>query len=505
MANILAIDQGTTSSRALVVDERGVVRGTGQLPFQQHFPRPGWVEHDSEEIWQSTLTAISRALKEAGVAPAGLAAIGITNQRETLVVWERSTGRAVAPAIVWQDRRTAAICQELTDAGHEAQVRSLTGLTIDPYFTGTKLTWLLRSSPGLRHRAAAGELAAGTVDSWLLWKLTGGRAHLTDHTNASRTLLFDIARHTWDHGLCDLFEVPRALLPEAQPSGSDFGLTDAELFGAAVPIRAIAGDQQAALFGQACFRPGQAKNTFGTGCFLLAHAGNGVRLSQRRLLTTAAAAFANDAPEYAIEGSVFVGGSLVQWLRDGLGIIQRSSDIEFLASSVEDTAGVTVIPAFTGLGAPYWDPEARGAILGLTRGASAAHIARAALEAIALSSAELISAMEADLGSPLAELRVDGGAARNDLLMQMQADFSGLPVIRPVNTETTAMGAAYLAGVGARIWASREEVRALAATDRRFEPTTTRAERSERLAHWRTAVGRVLTRDVSGVDARDLP
>ncbi|MFN0147603.1 MAG: glycerol kinase GlpK [Dehalococcoidia bacterium] len=492
MPRILSIDQGTTSSRAIVVDERGAILGMGQQPFRQQFPQPGWVEHDPEEIWSSTETAIAGALGQAGVAPRELAAVGITNQRETVVVWERSSGKAVHNAIVWQDRRTADHCEALRGAGHEEMVRGLTGLTLDPYFSGTKLSWLLRQDSELRRRARAGELAAGTVDSWLLWKLTGGRAHLTDFTNASRTLLFDIRQRRWDEGLCDLFEVPRGMLAEAQPSGTPFGRTATEVIGAELPIHAIAGDQAAALFGQACFSPGDAKNTYGTGCFLLANAGTDMKLSQHRLLTSCAATVADEPVEYALEGSVFVAGSLVQWLRDELGIIQRSDEIEGLAASVPDSGGVTIVPAFTGLGAPYWDPHARGAILGLTRGTSRAHIARAALEAIALSSAELIEAMAGDLGAPLTELRADGGASANDLLMQMQADFSGIPVSRPANTETTAMGAAYLAGLGAGVWDSREEVAALVAPDRRFLPATAGEERARRLASWRTEVGRVL-------------
>ena len=464
----------------------------GQQSFRQQFPRPGWVEHDPEEIWSSTQTAIAEALKQAGTAPRELAAVGIANQRETVIAWERASGIAVHNAIVWQDRRTTEHCEALRDAGQEETVRQLTGLTLDPYFSGTKLTWLLREDAGLRRRATAGELAAGTVDSWLLWKLTGGRAHLTDFTNASRTLLFDIRRTRWDEGLCDLFEVPRGLLAEPQPSGASFGHTAEEVLGAEVPIFAVAGDQAAALFGQACFERGQAKNTYGTGCFLLAHAGAEATLSRNRLLTSCAATTSGGPAAYALEGSVFVAGSLVQWLRDELGIIQRSDEIEALAASVPDNGGVTIVPAFTGLGAPYWDPRARGAILGLTRGTTRAHIARAALEAIALSSAELIEAMAADLGAPLGELRVDGGAAANDLLMQMQADFSGIVVQRPANTETTAMGAAYLAGMGAGVWRSGDEVSALARPERRFVPATNASEREVRMRDWRVQVERVL-------------
>ncbi len=489
---ILAIDQGTTSSRALVVDAAGEITGSGQVAFAQHFPRPGWVEHNPSEIWSSTEQAIQAALKAAAVAPRELSAVAITNQRETLVVWDRTTGEPLGPAIVWQDRRTASDCAALKDAGKEDLFRSRTGLTLDPYFSGTKLAWLLREHPGLRQRARQGEVAAGTVDSWLVWKLTGGRRQVTDFTNASRTLLFDIHRLAWSDELCAELDVERAFLGEALPSRAQFGKTDADVLGAEIPILAIAGDQQAALFGQGCFAPGRAKNTYGTGCFLLAHAGNAPRLSANRLLTTVAAGSAADAPQYALEGSVFVAGSLVQWLRDGLGIIKRSEDVEALAASVPDSGGVTVVPAFTGLGAPYWDPDARGAILGLTRGVTPGHIARAALEAIALSSAELLAAMEADLGAPIAELRVDGGASRDNLLMQMQADLGGVPVVRPKNTETTAMGAAYLAGLEAGIWADEAEVAELQAPDRRFEPALREADRQQRLANWRRQVSRVL-------------
>ncbi len=489
---ILAIDQGTTSSRALVVDAAGSVRGLGQGPFTQHFPQPGWVEHDPEEIWQTTLGAVRDALTGASVRSNDIAAIGITNQRETVVVWDRATGAPLGKAIVWQDRRTADECDHLAAEGKEPLIQQRTGLTLDPYFSGTKLGWIFRERPELRVRAERGEIAAGTIDSWLIWKLTGGARHVTDYTNASRTLLFDIHRQCWDKELCDLLGVPAAVLPEVLPSRAAFGTTGVDILGATIPILAAAGDQQAALFGQACVEPGQAKNTYGTGCFLLANRGTDARPSTNRLLTSLAADAMQGAPRYALEGSVFVAGSLVQWLRDGLGIIDSSGDVDALARSVPDAGGVTVVPAFTGLGAPYWDARARGAILGLTRGTGRGHIARAALEAIALSSAELIAAMEADLGQPLEELRVDGGAAANDLLMQMQADFSGVPVLRPRDTETTALGAAYLAGLEAGIWASAAEVASLWKLDRRFEPRLSMDERTERLAAWRIAVGRVL-------------
>lgn len=485
---ILAIDQGTTSSRALVVGSDGRVLGTGQVAFQQLFPQPGWVEHDPSEIWSSTQSAISAALAAAGRDVRDVATIGIANQRETVVLWDRASGAPIGNAIVWQDRRTAGRCAELQVAGHEAAVRRSTGLTIDPYFSATKLGLLLQDSE-LRRRAEAGELAAGTVDSWLLWNLTGGQRHLTDFTNASRTLLFNIRRGRWDDSLLDLFGVPRAILPSVQPSASLFGTSSAEVVGAEIPICGIAGDQQSALFGQACL-PGMAKNTYGTGCFLLANIGRSAVESQNRLLTTMGAGTSSSGPEYLLEGSVFVAGAAVQWLRDELGIIASSDDIEALAASVPDSGGVMFVPAFTGLGAPDWDPTGRGAILGLTRGTTKAHIARAALEAIALSSAELVSAMNADLATPITELRVDGGAARNNLLMQMQADFAGLPVVRPAETETTAFGAAYLAGIGAGVFASEDEVRSLWKADRTFEPSITDDDRKTRLADWRRAVER---------------
>ncbi|MGD9933158.1 MAG: glycerol kinase GlpK [Dehalococcoidia bacterium] len=495
MTYVLAIDQGTTSSRAIVVDGGGRIVGLGQVPFPQHFPHPGWVEHEPEEIWTSTLEAVRRALTPSGIAPREIAGLGITNQRETVVLWERATGAPLGRAIVWQDRRSAAICDELRERGLEPVIQARTGLTIDPYFSGSKLTWLLRQDPELRRRAERGEIAAGTVDSWLLWKLTGGGRFATDYTNASRTLLLDIHKQRWDGELCDALEVPMGMLPEPVPSTSDFGYTDDGVLGAQIPILAMAGDQQAALYGQACFRAGLAKNTYGTGCFLLVNRGAVASPSGHRLLTSLSAGARKDSPEYALEGSVFVAGALVQWLRDGLGIVERSEDIEELAGEVEDSGGVTIVPAFTGLGAPHWDAQARGAILGLTRGASRGHIARAALEAIAFSSLDLAEAMAEDLGRPLAELRVDGGASANNLLMQLQADLSGIPVVRPTQTETTALGVAYLAGSAAGVWAGEDEIAELWRSDRRFEPGISATERQARLADWRKAVGRVLERD----------
>ena len=489
---VLAIDQGTTSSRALVVSVSGAVVAIGQQPFEQHYPQPGWVEHDPEEIWQSTQDAIGTALAGAGLLPRELACVGVTNQRETVVVWDRVTGEPLAPAIVWQDRRTSGICDELRQAGHEENVQRLTGLKLDPYFSGTKLAWLLRNNVELRRRAIAGEVCAGTVDSWLIWKLSGGERHVTDYTNASRTLLFNIRRGRWDDDLCEMLGVPRAMLATPQPSQSLFATTSIDVLGAALPICGVAGDQQAALFGQGGFAPGAAKNTYGTGCFLLANSGRTAVNSTTGMLTSIGAGAGTSGPEYVLEGSVFVAGALVQWLRDELGLFERSEDIEALAASVPDSAGVTVVPAFTGLGAPDWDPHARGAILGLTRGTTKAHIARAALEAIALSSTELISAMNTDLPAAISELRVDGGAARNNLLLQLQADFSGIPVIRPRNVETTAMGAAYLAGLEAGVWSSRQELAEMADDERKFEPQMSPYDREQRLRGWRQAVERTL-------------
>jgi len=489
---ILAIDQGTTSSRALIVDSQGDIAGVGQQPFAQHFPRPGWVEHDPEEIWSTTLESVGIALAQARLAITEITAVGIANQRETVVVWDRTTGQPLHNAIVWQDRRTATICDRFRADGHEANIAKATGLKLDPYFSGTKLTWLLESEPDLRRRAQAGEIAAGTIDSWLVWKLTGGQRHVTDFTNASRTLLFNINRGRWDDQLCDLFGIPRAMLPQAQPSRSLFGTTSEAVLNVRLPITGIAGDQQSALFAQGGFVQGVAKNTYGTGCFLLANAGRQPVHSQSGLLTSIGAGAGPTGPEYVTEGSVFVGGALVQWLRDELGIIKRSEDIEVLAASVPNSDGVTIVPAFTGLGAPDWDPRARGAILGLTRGTTSAHIARAALEAIALSSAELVDVMNRDLPAPITDLRVDGGAARNDLLMQLQADYSGVVVERPTNTETTALGAAYLAGLEVGTWESNDEIASLWRPDRVFEPSISSAERHAALRQWRRAVERTL-------------
>jgi len=489
MAVILALDQGTTSSRAIVFDESGAVRGLAQAEFRQIFPHPGWVEHDAEEIWRTQLAVAREALANARVAPRDVAAIGITNQRETTVVWDRATGAPIANAIVWQDRRTAEACDRLKRDGAEARVRSKTGLLLDPYFSATKLAWLLDAVPGARRRAEAGELAFGTIDTWLAWKLSGGRLHVTDPSNASRTLLYDIGHGRWDDDLLELFGVPRPLLPEVRPSSGVLGETAPELLGAPIPIAGVAGDQQAALFGQGCHRPGMAKNTYGTGCFMLLHTGAERIASSQGLITTCAAASTGVA-EYALEGSVFIAGAVVQWLRDGLRIIRAANEVEALASTVPDSGGVVLVPAFAGLGAPHWDAYARGAMLGVTRGSTAAHIARAALESIAFQSAEVLLAMQRDAGAALTELRVDGGATANALLMQFQADLLGVPVVRPRVAETTALGAAYLAGLAVGTWRSSADIATRWQASRVFEPRMSRDEAEGRLAGWSRAVER---------------
>ncbi|RDI96052.1 glycerol kinase [Meiothermus sp. QL-1] len=489
MAHILALDQGTTSSRAIVFDLQGHPVAMAQQEFTQHFPQPGWVEHDPLEIWQTQLQVAREAIRRAGVEPRDILAMGITNQRETTVVWERNTGKPVYRAIVWQDRRTAAMCEELRKGGHEKLFRERTGLVLDPYFSGTKLAWLLENVPGLRERALRGELCFGTVDSWLIYNLTGGQTHATDVSNASRTLLFNLHTLSWDEHLLDILGIPKALLPEVRPSAGSLGQSISELLGAAIPITGVAGDQQAALFGQACFTPGMAKNTYGTGCFLLMHTGSKPVVSQNGLLTTVAWQLAGKSAEYALEGSVFIAGAVVQWLRDGLGIIRRSSEVEALARQVESPEGVYLVPAFVGLGAPYWDPYARGTLVGLTRGSTAAHIARAALEAIAYQSRDVLLAMEADAGLGLSELRVDGGASANNLLMQFQADILGTPVVRPRVTETTALGAAYLAAVGAGLL-TQEEIAQRWQVEERFSPRLDEKERERLYQGWRRAVER---------------
>jgi glycerol kinase len=489
MPFLLALDQGTTSSRAIVFTEDGRIVATAQKEFRQLYPQAGWVEHDAREIWATQRGVAAEALELAGIAAHDVAAIGITNQRETTVLWDRRTGEPVAPAIVWQDRRTAAFCDELKASGAEQEIRRRTGLLADPYFSGTKLRWLLDNVSGARERASRGELAFGTIDSWLLWNLTGGRLHATDASNASRTLLYNIHTGQWDEELLRILGVPREVLPEVRPSCGLFGETDAAVLGAPVAVGGIAGDQQAALFGQACFEPGLAKNTYGTGCFLLMQTGAGAVESRHRMLTTVAWQ-ADGRLEYALEGSVFIGGAVVQWLRDGLGIIRSSEDVEPLAASVEDSHGVYFVPAFTGLGAPHWDAYARGAILGLTRGVTAAHLARAALESIAFQVADVVSAMEADSGLRLNELRADGGASRNNLLLQFQADLLGVPVVRAAVTETTALGAAYMAGLAAGVYKGRGELAAQWKAERRFEPSMGRDEAQARRAQWSRAVER---------------
>ncbi len=489
MRYVLALDQGTTSSRSILFDRRGHPVAVAQREFTQRFPQPGWVEHDADEIWATQRATIADVLAQAQAAPADLAAIGITNQRETTVLWDRRSGRPVAPAIVWQDRRTAEHCDRLRADGHEPLVARTTGLTLDPYFSATKLGWLLEHVADGRQRAERGDLAFGTIDSWLIWQLTGGQAHLTDVSNASRTMLLDLASGAWSAPMLELFGIPKACLPQLVPSS--LAVADAPralIDGRAVPITGIAGDQQAALFGQACFTPGMAKNTYGTGCFMLMNTGSAPLASQHRLLSTIA--WDCGGRRYALEGSVFVAGAVVQWLRDGLGLIQRAADVEALAASVADAGGVYFVPAFTGLGSPHWDAYARGTIVGLTRGTTAAHLARAALESIAFQSADVLEAMQADAQRPLVELRVDGGATANELLMQFQADLLGVPVVRPAVTETTALGAAYLAGLGAGYWSSADELAAQWRAARRFEPGPGRAASVERRGEWARAVGR---------------
>jgi glycerol kinase len=486
---VLALDQGTTSSRSLLFDSRGRVVALAQREFTQHFPQPGWVEHDAREIWETQRATMSDVLAKAGASPRDLVAVGITNQRETTVLWDRASGVPLAPAIVWQDRRTAAHCERLRSEGIEPEISARTGLLLDPYFSATKMAWLLDTIPGARQRAEHGELCLGTIDSWLMFNLTGGRRHVTDATNASRTMLFDLGTGDWSERLLGLFHIPRAALPQIVDSclapGAAIGI---ELGGVELPLAGIAGDQQAALIGQACFEPGMAKNTYGTGCFALMNAGTAPRPSQHRLLTTVA--WRRGGCQFALEGGVFMGGATVQWLRDGLGIIQRSDEVEALAASVPDTGDVYLVPAFAGLGAPQWDAAARGTLIGLTRGSNRAHIARAALESIAFQTADLIDAMREDARHPLAELRVDGGAARNDLLLQFQADLLGVPVLRPTNTETTAFGAAALAGLGMGFWQSQDELASLWSLEKRFEPRINRGVVAARRERWNEALAR---------------
>ncbi|BDE04883.1 glycerol kinase [Vulcanimicrobium alpinum] len=487
---VLALDAGTTSSRAIAFDRDGAVLGFDQRELTQFFPRPGWVEHDPREIWTTQLETARAALRNAGATAADVAAIGITNQRETAILWDRATGAPVAPAIVWQDRRTADRCDALRANGLEPLIRAQTGLVLDPYFSATKIAWLLDRVAGLRGRAERGEIAFGTVDAWLIWNFSGGSRHVTDVTNASRTMLFDIRRLTWSDALLDAFAIPRALLPEVLPCTAAFATAGAEHLGAPILIAGVAGDQQAALVGQACFRDGLAKSTYGTGSFVVLNTGARIVESAHGLLATIAYGFTPGEATYALEGSVFVTGAAVQWLRDGLGIIERASDVERLARTVDDNGGCFFVPAFTGLGTPYWDPHARGTIVGITRGTTRGHLARAALEAMAFQTADVIDAMERDAGLSLCELRVDGGAAENDLAMQFQADVLGVPVVRPSTAETTALGAAYLAGLQAGYW---EDLGALARRRRersRFVPAMPAPQRAGLLAQWRRAVAR---------------
>ncbi len=489
MRYILALDQGTSSSRAIVVDRAGRVRAVAQRELSPVYPQPGWVEQDPNEIWASQAAVVGEVLQAARLSGADIAAMGISNQRETTIVWDRQTGQPIWNAIVWQDRRTAELCGRLQDEGRADLFRRKTGLVLDAYFSGTKLAWLLDRVPDARRRAEQGRLAFGTVDSWLVWQLTKGRAHLTDVTNASRTLLYNIHTGEWDAELLEVLNIPSGLLPEVRPSSQVCAETATELWGAAIPIAGLAGDQQAALFGQRCHTPGTVKNTYGTGCFLLMPTGAQAVRSDHRLLTTPAWQL-NGRTLYALEGSVFIGGAVVQWLRDGLGMITASAEVEPLAASVPNTGGVYLVPAFAGLGAPHWDPYARGALVGLTRGTSAAHIARAALESIAYQSRDVVAAMEADAGLSLTELRVDGGAKANNLLMQFQADILGVPVVRPRVTETSALGAAYLAGLAVGYWADQSQLDAQWQVERIFEPHMPPDRRAALIADWQRAIER---------------
>jgi glycerol kinase len=495
MAYLLALDQGTSSSRSIVFDDLGQIVSIAQRELPQIFPQPGWVEHDAMQIWRDQLATAREALNTANLSAGDIAAVGITNQRETTVVWNRHTGLPVHHAIVWQDRRAEPTCMQLREQGLAETIQQKTGLLIDAYFSGTKLKWLLDNVPNAREQAKRGELAFGTIDSWLIWQLTQGRVHATDVSNASRTMLFNIRTNQWDKELLQILDIPAALLPSVQPSSSMFGQVSADILGASIPIGGVAGDQQSALFGQACFKSGMAKNTYGTGCFMLMHTGDTFQTSTNGLLTTSAAQTSiktATTPQFAIEGSVFIGGAVVQWLRDGLHAIQSSGEVQTLAQSVPDSGGVMMVPAFTGLGAPYWDANARGTITGLTRGSTMAHIARAALESIAFQSAALLLAMSRDAvttgSAPVSELRVDGGACTNDMLMQFQADLLGIPVLRPAVTETTALGAAYLAGLAVGIYSDLESISKLWRCERRFLPTMTRPRAAELMAQWEHAV-----------------
>jgi glycerol kinase len=494
---VLALDQGTTSSRAILFDHAGLIRGVSQREFTQHYPHAGWVEHDPDEIWTSQLAVARDVLAKNQLTARNVAAIGITNQRETTLVWNRTTGKCVYRAIVWQDRRTSDFCDALRSAGHADRVQQKTGLVIDPYFCATKIRWILDNVPGARQQAERGELAFGTIDSWLLWNLSQGKLHLTDVTNASRTMLLNIHTCDWDDELLDLFEIPRSVLPQVVSSSEVYGQTHVEWFGEPIKLGGAAGDQQSALFGQNCTRHGMAKNTYGTGCFMLMNIGNDPKPSQCKLITTVACSATNER-QYAFEGSVFIAGAAVQWLRDGLGVIESSSEIEPLAASVADSDGVYMVPAFAGLGAPHWDARARGIIVGLTRGTTRAHIARAALEGIAFQVADVLDAMKRDSGVAMAELRVDGGASANDLLMQFQADITGVPVVRPEVIETTALGAAYLAGLSTGFWSSADEIARAWKAQRVFEPKMSVDECQHRRGRWTDALSRARNWDSAG-------
>jgi glycerol kinase len=494
---ILALDQGTTSSRAILFDRDGRILATEQQEFPQIYPHPGWVEHNPAQIWESQYRVARGVLQKAQMTAGDIVAIGITNQRETTIVWDRETGETVSNAIVWQDRRTAGMCDQLKAEGFDKVILKKTGLVTDAYFSGTKVAWILENVPGAREKAEAGKLAFGTVDSYLIWKLTGGHLHITDVSNASRTMLFDIYKRWWSTTILKRLNIPASMLPQVVPSSMVYGETDSDLFGAPIKIAGIAGDQQAATFGQACYTPGMAKNTYGTGCFLMMNTGSEAITSKNNLLTTIAWKIGDDHPvQYALEGSVFVAGAAVQWLRDGLGLIADSSETESLAQSVEDTGGVYLVPAFVGLGAPYWDQYARGAIVGLTRGSTRAHIVRATLESIAYQTLDVVKAMQADSGLALQALRVDGGAVHNDFLMQFQADLLGVPVQRPTVTETTALGAAYLAGLAAGFWSSQDQIASQWSVEKTFEPRMSAAERDTLYAGWQRAVERAKSWEV---------
>ena len=484
---VMALDAGTTSNRAIIFDADSKIVGVAQKEFTQHFPQPGWVEHDAEEIWSSMHEVMREALEQSGLVASDIAAIGITNQRETAVIWDRATGRPIYNAIVWQSRQTADICEDLKRQGLVDEFKEKTGLVIDAYFSGTKVKWILDHVEGARARAEKGELAFGTIDTWLLWKLTGGKEHKTDYSNASRTLMFNIKTLEWDEALLKHLTVPKSLLPEVRPSSEVYGHTIPSIIGASVPVAGMAGDQQSALFGQNCFSPGEAKNTYGTGCFLLMNTGEDLCMSKNGLVTTIAWGL-DGKVEYALEGSIFVGGSAIQWLRDGLRLVDSAPDSEWVAKKVKDAGGVYMVPAFVGLGAPYWDMNARGMIIGLTRGTTKAHIVRATLDSLAYQTRDVLGAMEADSGNRLAALKVDGGAVANNLLMQFQADLLGVPVDRPQITETTALGAAYLAGLATGVWASKEDLKKSWQLDTRFTPALDKKDADKLYKGWKKAV-----------------